>query len=115
MNKEQLIGVLERGFTSGWKKQSGIANYDIINIVQESFLLDQMAQSLNKDLQKTKTRIIKKRYHRFLLTRLANQFAFLLFIVSEEGKNVNPSTIRQAQEILKNQGKCPIMPCIKPK
>jgi hypothetical protein len=115
MNREELIRVLEKGFTSEWIKQSGTPDYKIINLVQESFLPDQMVESLNKDLQKAKNRILKKRYQRFLLTSLSNQFADLLFYTSNEGKNVNPSTIREAQEILKHKGNCPIMPCIKPK
>jgi hypothetical protein len=74
-----------------------------------------MVDSLNKELQGTKDRILIRRYQRFILTRLANQFAVLLFMVSNEGENVNSSTIREAQEILKDKGRCPIMPCINPK
>lgn len=115
MNRETLIGILEKGFTAEWKKQSGRPNFEIIEIIQESFLIDEMVDSLNKDWEQSKDRILVKRYQRIVLIRLAGQFAFLLYLVSNEGKNVNNYTIREAQDILKNKGKCPIMPCIKPK
>ncbi|CAI2767341.1 hypothetical protein [Flavobacterium collinsii] len=114
MNTSQMVRILEDAFVREWIRNAENINTKVIDLVRESFLINQMNESINA-INPSDENLINERYQFLLLSSLSKQFAFLLFHVSKDGLEVNPETIREAQEILKNSGKCPIMPCIKPK
>lgn len=114
MNREQMLQILETEFERNWYRFTNRMNYETIEMVRESFLIDQMLESLNSkeyDLNNTSS----SRYQRYILISLTRQFTMLLYVVSKEGTEVNKDSIFEAQTILKEKGNCPIMPCIKPK
>ncbi len=115
MNKELLLRTLEYNFTAEWKRHAGRLDYKVVQLLNESFLFDEMVESLNRDSNAAVNKALSLRYQRFILRSLSRQFALQLYIVSKGGKEINQVTIRRAQENLKKRGKCPMMPCIKPK
>lgn len=114
MNREQMLQILETEFERNWFRFTNRMNYEIIDLVRNSFLIDEMLESLNSkeyNLNYTSS----NRYQRYILVSLTRQFTMLLYVVSKEGNEVNRDSIFEAQKILKEKGSCPIMPCIKPK
>ena len=113
MNKEQLIKILEKSFTKEWLRLTQRFDDKMIGLIEDSFLIDKMLDSINLIIKKSNGRYSIRRHQEYQLTILAQQFAMILFVVSNEGDEVNKKSIQVAQKILKVNGKCKIYPCTK--
>lgn len=113
MNREQLLRLLEDSFTTEWRRLTRLTDYEMNSMVEDAFLIDEMLESINSNIHKSPDIYRATRHQRYLLISLARQFAMILFVVSQEGKEVTTKTVEESQAILKNQGRCPIFPCSK--
>lgn len=113
MERERLIRILEQGFSSVWLSYAKPLEYKTIKQIEESFLIDKMVETINRSIENTNGRLSTARHEEVRLKILARKFAMILYIVSDEGSEVNLKTIQEAQKILKLNGKCKVYPCTK--
>ncbi len=113
MTREQLLRILNNSFTSEWSRLTRRIDFKMNSMIEEGFLIDEMLESINVTIRKSADKILASRHQRYLLTSLARQYAMILFVASNEGREVNKKTVEESQIILKKLGKCSIHPCSK--
>ncbi|RZL40979.1 MAG: hypothetical protein EOP00_25705 [Pedobacter sp.] len=107
MEKNELLDILNSNFQIRWKELSNVSILEYAETIESEFLIDEMLTTINSII----TSYNSYRYQRSILRALSMRYAMLLYLTSDNGTNIQKSTIIEAQRLLKIDSACKIYPC----
>jgi len=107
----EINDLLQNAFLKEWNSLSFVRISSHLAAIRTNFLLLNVRNKINEDIQLAIDKTVRERYHRQNLNKLAKLYAQILFRVSNSGTTINSFTINEAAAQLKNHGTCDHYPC----
>jgi ATP-dependent Lon protease len=107
----EINNLLREAFLTEWNRLSYKNVSPYLTMISENFEVEKVRDSINENINKSFDRNTRERYHRQNLTELAKIYAQTLYVVSNNGANLNSATFRIAKVQMKSKGSCDAYPC----
>ena len=107
----EINDLLQESFLTEWKRLSSTNVTPYVNTIKENFQILSVRNRINDNLNESFDKPSRERYHRQNLNELAKTYAQVLYRVSDSGRNISLTNIREAKAQMKSKGSCDAYPC----
>lgn len=102
---------LKKEFLAAWKEKTGNEFPTVrLNEVEKTFSINRVDENVNRQINESQDRLFSERYQKTILRTVTKLYVDNLYALSNNGRNINESTLQQAKTVMKS-AKCEVQPC----